>query len=154
MDAVNNAAFYNSGYSEPMLSAFHKWCDLMKQKPTLDVFAKFAGRAPSTAFVYYVGEFVEAYIDGKTRYGVVAEYRSPSVEADEAVRVIAVDFPIFGRKWLKVPADREEALKFKCRLPEGLLDYAKAELLKAGFPNGAGCPLMAGRKEGGNGRLD
>ena len=152
MNAVNNAAFYNSGYSEPMLSAFHKWCDVLKREPTLDAFAEFAGRAPSTAFVYFVGEFVEAYIDGKARYGVVAEYRSPSVEFDGAVRVIGVDFPVYGRQWLPVPADREEALKFKCRLPDGLLDYAKAELLK-----GVKCPLKESCREGredGNGRLD
>lgn len=153
MEAVNNADFFDArSRPERLLSAFHAWCAVRKREATLEVFAEFAGRRPSSALVYAVGEFVEAYIDGKTRYGTVAEYGDSAAYSEDDLDMIRADFPIYGRRTLKVPREREEARKYKCDLPDGLLDYAKAELLKE-----VKCPLRENCREGkeaGDGRLD
>ena len=145
----NNTEYFDAhSYPDSLLGAFRRWCAIRKRDATIENLAEFAGRRPSSALIYAIGEFVEAYFDGKTRYGTVAEYGDSAAYSADDLDMIAADFPIYGRRWLKVPCDRSEADKFKCHIPDGFLDYAKSELLKS-----VRCPL-AETQNGGEGMAE
>ncbi len=141
----NNASFFDAeNYPDAFLAKFRLWCDFRNEEPTMERLARFAGCRPSTALDYAVGEIVMVKWNGKDAYGRVVHYGSTS-SSNTVLNEIYVN--VRGDYPDGVPRGCLESERgaFRAYIPEGLMELAKAEILKS-----VKCPL-AETRDGGEG---